>query len=80
MVLSTWLSIYDTRGDCPYGTSYYFSFLNNNILILITNYLHKQNIALMLILNYYLSFFNKTALINVFIFFFCGSKLSLVIC
>ena len=36
---------------------------------MITNYLHKQNTALILITNYYFSFFNNTALINVFFLF-----------
>ena len=34
-----------------------------------TNYLHKQNTTLILIRNYYFSFFNNTALINVFFLF-----------
>ena len=70
MVPSTWSPIHDTKGSYPYVPSYYFSFFNNTALILITNYLHKQNTALILIINYYFSFFNNTALINVFFFIF----------
>ena len=69
MVPATWPPIHDIRGGCPYVPSYYFNFFNNTALILITNYLHKQNIALILITNYYFSFFNNTALINFFFLF-----------
>ena len=69
MVPLTWLPIHDTRGGCPYVLGYYFSFFNNIVLILITNYLHKQNIALILITNYYFRFFNNTAVIHEFFFF-----------
>ena len=79
MVPSTWSLIHDTRGGCLYVPDYYFSFFNNTALILITNYLYKQNIALILITNYYFSIFNDTALI-IFFFFLCGNKLRSIIC
>ena len=69
MVQSKWSPIHNTRGGCPYVLGYYFSFFNNTALILITNYLHKQNTTLILITNYYFNFFNNTALINIFILF-----------
>ena len=80
MIPSTWSSIHNTKGDCPYVPGYYFSVFNNTVLILITNYLHKQNTALILITNYCFRFFNNTALINVFFFFFYDSKLRSIIC
>ena len=69
MVPSKWSPIHNTRGSCPHVPGYYFSVFNNTVLILITNYLHKQNTALILITNYCFRFFNNTALINVFFLF-----------
>ena len=76
MVLAKWSPIHDTRGSCPHVPGCY----NNTSLILKTTFLHKQNTTLILIRNYYFSLFNNTAVINVFILFFRGSKMRSIIC
>ena len=62
MVLATWSPIHDTRGSCPYVPGYYFGFFNNIALILITNYLHKQNTAL---INFFFFMWQQTKINNI---------------
>ena len=73
MVPSTRSLIHDTGGGCPYVLGYYFSFFNNTALMLITNYLHKQNTVLILITNYYFIYFNNTILIIFFSFYLAAN-------